>query len=445
MAELLAIEIPGGHGRMWAEKTEDGKVLIHRYATRGSVHNVVENYDFIRPDGRSELKPLDEQTARKILGRIVGGDPYPSAFIVEDNASDPVLDMTRTEAEHRWTSTGIKFWRHAEQMMAYRNGDGNTVVSSHVSPEGACSLRCPYCSVTYRDTHSRIDLPVIEKYVTDLQSRGLKAIILTGGGEPTIYPKFNELVQWLKYERGLSVALITNGTQANRIADKTWKAFSWVRVSINVFDGWEEKIKIPYTILDKDCVVGCSMVYTSEHQSTTEKFTGRMDILRRAAKVADNVGASYCRIQPNCILDKRALMLQHRALDYDLQELGDKRFFHQHKEHTTPKAHVCHQAHFRPYLSEEKFMGTGQPGTVLPCDSVCLVDSYQFFAQEYHICHASQVLDFLDGKLKMRFDPAKRCSGCVFQKSVDMLDDWKSSGADRFKEFTEPMVHEEFV
>jgi len=445
MAELLAIEIPGGHGRMWAEKTEAGKVLVHRHASRGGVRNVIENYDSIGPDGRSELKALTDEIAIHILKQVASGVPYSSAFIIETNAPEPVLDMRKTEAEHRWTSSGIKFWRHAEQMTAYQNGGGHTVVSSHISPEGACNLRCPYCSVTYRDTHSRIDYAVIEKYVTDLQSRGLKAIILTGGGEPTIYPKFNELVQWLKFDRQLLVALITNGTQANRIADKTWKAFSWVRVSINVFDGWEQKIKIPYEILDKDCVVGCSMVYTSEHQSTTEKFTGRMDILRRAAKVADNVGASYCRIQPNCILDKRALMLQHKALDYDLQELGDKRFFHQHKDHLTPKAHTCHQAHFRPYLSEEKFQGTGQPGTVLPCDSVCLVDAYQYFAQEYHICHASHVLDFLDGKLKMKFDPTKRCSGCVFSRTVDMLDDWKNNGVERFGEFTEPLVHEEFV
>ena len=123
-------------------------------------------------------------------------------------------------------------------MWAFRNGDGNTVVSTHVSPEGACNLKCPYCSVTYRDTHSRIEPKVIQDYVEKLQTRGLKAVILTGGGEPTSYKNFNELVQWLKYERNLSVALITNGTLAKRIQAKTMNAFSWVRVSINLFDNW---------------------------------------------------------------------------------------------------------------------------------------------------------------------------------------------------------------
>ncbi len=445
MTELASIEIPGGHGKMSVHKDESGKVVIKRHAHRSGINNVIENYDAISDEGRSVLEPLTEEIAVKIINQIASGVPYSSAFIVESNAPNPVLDMSKTEAEHRWTSSGVKFWRHAEQMTSYKNEGGRSVVSTHISPEGACNLKCPYCSVTYRDTHSRIDYEVVRKYVEDLQSRGLKAVIFTGGGEPTIYPKFNELIQWIKYDRGLSVALITNGTQANRLEDKTWKAFSWVRVSLNIFDGWEEKIWIPKTSLSEECVVGCSMVYTSEHQATKTKVGTRQEVLRKAAGIADKIGASYCRIQPNCLLDQRALLLQHKALDFDLKELGDDRFFHQHKAHETPKANVCHQAYFRPYLSEEKFGDTGQSGTVFPCDSVSLTDSFQHFAKEYQICHAGQVLDFMDGKIQMKFNPTKRCSGCVFCPSVNMLDDWKSNGAERFKEFSSPLVHEEFV
>ena len=32
------------------------------------------------------------------------------------------------------------------------------------------------------------------------------------------------------------------GTLADRV--KVWDAFSWVRVSINIFDGWQEKIQM---------------------------------------------------------------------------------------------------------------------------------------------------------------------------------------------------------
>ncbi len=97
--------------------------------------------------------------------------------------------------------------------MNYKNNDPNTVISTHISPEGACNLKCPYCSVTYRDTHSRIPMETIKDYVTKLKTRGLKAVILTGGGEPTAYKHFNDLVRWL-YKEGLQVALISNGSKA---------------------------------------------------------------------------------------------------------------------------------------------------------------------------------------------------------------------------------------
>ena len=110
--------------------------------------------------------------------------------------------------EHKYTSTGIKWWRHSSQMFEYKNGGSNTVVSTHISPEGACNLKCPYCSVTYRDVHERIDLDVIKQYVKDLKTKGLKAVILTGGGEPTGYKYFNELVRFIHEEENLKVALI---------------------------------------------------------------------------------------------------------------------------------------------------------------------------------------------------------------------------------------------
>lgn len=444
--ELARIEIPGGHGQMWVEEADDGRILVHRNAIRSGVKNTVAHYDRITVEGKSELTKLTRDVALKALEKVNSGTPYSSAFIVDDDA--PImeaLDMSKSASEHKFTSTGIKWWRHQEQMLSYKNGTGNTVVSTHISPEGACNLRCPYCSVTYRDTHSRIDIEVVRKYVLDLKSRGLKAIIFTGGGEPTIYPQFNEVIQWAKYDLGLSVALITNGTQAKRVEDKTWKAFSWVRVSLNVFDGWEEKIMIPRAALSDDCVVGASMVYTAEHQATKEQNSNRLEILRKASRIADNIGATYVRTLPNCLLEQKNLLLQHRALDFDLAELGDQRFFHQHKGHETPESHVCHQSYFRPYLSEEKFKGNGQPGVVMPCDSTVLTDSYQYFAEEYQICHASQVLDFLDGKIKGRFDPSKRCTGCVFKDNVDMLGAWKDGKIDRFNEFPETLKHEEFV
>lgn len=443
--EVRKVPLPEGAGHVSVCATADGRIVVRRFVARGGVINVIDKYDWVTAAGDSELRPLDLDTAHRIIDRAARGEPYSSCYVFYERPVAPEIDTTRSDMEHRFTSTGIKFWRHRRQMQSYREGTGHTVVSTHISPEGACNLRCPYCSVSQRDTHARIPLDTIHDYVEKLQSRGLKAVILTGGGEPTAYPHFNELVRWLKYERRLSVALITNGTLAHKLAPEVWKAFSWVRVSVNFFEGWEDRIRLPLEQLADDCVVGCSTVLTVEHEATRDLPADRVALLRRVAALADRLRARYVRVLPNCLLEDGDLLVQHRAIDRALANLGDSRFFHQHKLHAAPRAAVCHQAYFRPYLSEEVWGETGEPGTVYPCDSVVLNAGLQHFARRYGICRPGDILKFLDGQADMSFKPRSDCSGCVFTESVNQLEDWKANGAARFADFPIPLVHEEFV
>ena len=430
-------------------KNKDNKIIIHRLAPRGKISNYIENYEFIDANKESSLKPLTLDIANQILERIESGQAYSSAFIFysKEIIFEESKDKEKSKEEHQYTSTGVKFWRHRPQMVSYKKGTGRSVVSTHISPEGACNLKCPYCSVTYRDTHSRLELDTIKDYVEKLQTRGLKAVILTGGGEPTAYKYFNELVQWIKYERGLSVALITNGTLAKRLDKETLKAFSWLRVSINLFNNWEHRIgnNLDINDLSDDCIVGCSMVYTVEHESTKEIMTNRIETLNKVSKIADRLNAKYIRLLPNCLLEQKHLVVQHESLSNILRKVNDDRFFQQYKVHGQPKSGVCHQAYFRPYLSEEPFGDTGVSGTVYPCDSVVLNDSYQHFAKEYQLCRPEDILKFLDREILPQFDPRDRCKGCVFTSNVDMLDDYKNGKINKFLEYSKRMTHEEFI
>lgn len=328
-------------------------------------------------------------------------------------------------------------------MQNYKNGiTGKAVISTHISPEGACNLKCPYCSVTNRETKYRIELPKIKKYVEDLKSRGLKAVILTGGGEPTIYKHFNELVRWLKLEQELSVALITNGTQTHRVDDDVWKMFSWVRVSINLFFEWEKKIKLPISKVSDDCVVGASFVYTPLHEAPGNFIRDQAKILTKVSELTK--GAEYIRLLPNCLLPQEELAKSHEELDKVLKKIGDDRFFHQDKNHATPKATTCHQSFFRPYLSEAPYHKTGEPGTVYPCDSLVLNDEVAYFDEKYQLCGAEDVLDYLDKKIPQPFNIQKDCTGCVFTDNVDMLEDFLAHPLET--EFDHrPLKHEEFV
>jgi len=337
------------------------------------------------------------------------------------------MKKQRSEMEHKYTSTGKKFWRHRDKLEAYKRGDANTIISTHISPEGSCNLKCSYCSVANRDTHERIELSAIKEYVLKLKSLGLKACILSGGGEPTLYPEFNELVSWLHDSMNLKVALITNGTQSNRV--NVWNMFSWVRVSINNFPNWDTRIKIPIAELNSQCVVGLSMIYSGKN----------IEILNDVSHVATRMKAKYIRLLPDCKLDQKELLEWHDSLASDLIMLNDKRFFHQFKIHGAPNTKICHQAYFRPYLSEVK------GGTVFPCDSLVLNDTECKFSDKYAICKSNEVLDFFNRKINMKFYPCDDCPGCVFTDNIELLDNFMITGNNNFDKYMEPLEHEEFV
>lgn len=335
-----------------------------------------------------------------------------------------IINHVKTKQEHEFTSTGVKFWRHKDSLESYVNGTGRTVISTHISPEGSCNLRCPYCSVSKRVKSNRIKIDVIKKYVCDLKERGLKAVILTGGGEPTLYPRFNELVRWLKNE-DLSVALITNGTNIDGVDSDVWNMFSWVRISLNFFEEYQEKIKFP----DIEGVLGASMVYIGQ----------TLQELKELSEFVPRDKVSYIRVLPDCLNDQDKLIEEHRKIAEMLDKLGDSRFFQQFKLHGFPCSSKCHQAYFRPYLSE---VGGG---TVFPCDSLVLNDEQMHFNSKYAICKAAEILDFMDGKIELGFDATLLCSGCVFTDNIKLLNEWVNNGKNRFDEFKETMIHEDFV
>ena len=106
-------------------------------------------------------------------------------------------------------------------------------ISINLDLTTACNFRCGHC----------IDQAILNrgvnydygKLVASLESMikyGLRSVILIGGGEPTIYPKFREVVRFLK-ERSIQLAIVSNGSRNNVIcevaecfSDKDWVRFS---------------------------------------------------------------------------------------------------------------------------------------------------------------------------------------------------------------------------
>ena len=132
-------------------------------------------------------------------------------------------------------------------------------VSINLDLTTTCNFACGHCidwdALNTTARHQHEDLLASLK---SMHARGLKSVILLGGGEPTLYPKFADVVRFLK-SLGLQVAVVTNGSR-NEVIEEVAHLFTsgdWVRLSLD--SGLEETFqamhrpKSPSTTLEAIC------------------------------------------------------------------------------------------------------------------------------------------------------------------------------------------------
>lgn len=99
----------------------------------------------------------------------------------------------------------------------------------------ACNYACPHCiDFEWLNTKERHEYEKLLESLSYMSEHGLRSVILIGGGEPTIHPKFAETVRFLK-ERDVHVAVVSNGSRNEVIYDiaEHLTTFDWVRLSLD--------------------------------------------------------------------------------------------------------------------------------------------------------------------------------------------------------------------
>jgi MoaA/NifB/PqqE/SkfB family radical SAM enzyme len=269
-------------------------------------------------------------------------------------------------------------------------------------------------------------LVVINEYLLSVARLGCKAIIITGGGEPTLYPAFKLILQTIK-KLGMEYALITNGTTISQQNLFVYD-FSWVRISVNNNPFWIKRFMENKHKFLKTTIVGLSFIYSGKNKEFKPA-----DLLL----FADHINAEYIRLLPDCMPENDKLEESYSELRSWLGKRHDKRFFIQEKKHLAPKSVICHQAYFRPYLSELN------GGTVFPCDSIPLNSSTGQFNDKYALCKPEEIYKFLKKDIIQDFNCLIDCHGCVFTHNVDLLHDFMTDPEPKW--ITKEVKHKNFV
>ncbi len=423
-------------------------------------------------DGKTITQKITEKNSDIII-KSIESKGITEGFIIVDN--DKGLNISPADITHKlqekeinFTSTGDKLDHHWPIFWKLNETNYSSIIRATMTLHQVCSSRCQFCSTINRNRKDSISLEEAKNFVKNLyfdqaeyneknfskynneykkihgSSIRLKGLILSGGGQPNLWPHFTEFVNWLS-DLDIDLGLITNGFPKN-IDDSIYNKFKWIRLSITPEDASpfypNQKFnlqRIPKNILNSNITFGLSYVYGPW---TDDEFLNRLKISSKAWDV------NYVRLLTDCNLGRTEQLKSHNNLSEKLQNLdliSDKgenkeKFFHQLKFHGTREEANDLWEDGKCFLQTYNvFWDTtgheiNKKSFCYPCDSVTVLqeDNTQndaerkFNPNKWGTVTNDHVEKLYTEKWNKFFDTRENCSACLFMKNNKKVKELKN-------------------
>jgi len=116
----------------------------------------------------------------------------------------------------------------------------------------ACNYRCDHC-IDWDILNSRFkhEEQVLKDSLTTMAERGMRSVIMIGGGEPTVHPRFVSFVKHLK-GLGQQIAVVSNGSNGAKLLEiaPLLDEKDWIRLSLD--SGSNELFREMHKPVDKN-------------------------------------------------------------------------------------------------------------------------------------------------------------------------------------------------
>jgi len=272
----------------------------------------------------------------------------------------------------------------------------------HISlcPTNKCNQDCEFCSYSARDRNIEMNCGLATNIVDRFQKLGTKAVDLTGGGEPLMYPFVNVLVEYLLHT-GMRISLTTNGLLLHKIADYE-KKFTWIRVSFSDYSDWNWKDYLPCHLINR---TDWNFSYVATRKPNYELFAN----LVKLANEFENV--THVRVVSD-LLDLEYLPpIEYYAKYLKQKGIDDSKVIYQDRQRYEHGIKKCLISLLRPNIDAR--------GDVYPCcgTQYAIADNpARDFAPMF-----SMGRDYRDIWINQRFFDGSRCTKCYYYGYNELL------------------------
>lgn len=214
-------------------------------------------------------------------------------------------------------------------------------ITVDLNPSGYCNGGCNFCTQVNMPKVN-IDYDLAKKGLRMYREAGAVGLELTGGGEPLMHPKINELIDYAD-NLGYSIGMITNGTLIDdKLRVDAMKKLTWLRVSLNPI--YHKGLSFPIKpIVHYDGTYGANFVWEEGMDEYTLAWV--FDAVKQG-------GFSYVKITPDVLSSKNAEMInwleeQLKNTDYPIFAGGRTTM------NTTNIPSACFAGYLKPHINQD--------------------------------------------------------------------------------------------
>ena len=155
---------------------------------------------------------------------------------------------------------------------ALQTAPTNAPISINLDVTTACNYRCDHCvDMDILNKNINYEHELLKDSLTQLAENGLRSVIIIGGGEPTAYKGFEDIVRHLK-TMNIQIGVVTNGSMMKKIeavADVLQER-DWVRLSLD--SGTNDTFRAMHKPGSKKCTLEWICSHIPEIKKINSKF-----------------------------------------------------------------------------------------------------------------------------------------------------------------------------
>lgn len=327
-----------------------------------------------------------------------------------------------------FTSNTTKLLKHLDKLKLLQEGTPPSPVMAHISLINACNLTCSFCCFANRDLSEKLSLEKVKQALDSFKKIGVTGVEFTGGGEPTIHPNFEEIVEYA-HSLGFKLGLCTNGKiLGTRIKKDTVKLFSWIRLGLygfyegyeydlSVFDGTDTTISAAY-VWDEAVMTSSNPNVMGNWTNAAAKklsknFQSRENFLRMISWVEEHkipTRIAFNAIKPLDKVKEDIETIRKILKDMDLKYafLSDFNFKGERRNDH------CYMHMVKPFLFTDGYI------YACPSAELSLENNYNYVPEsQFMVCDIDGIEEFYSRPPTLRHHACKYCKYAMQNELID--------------------------